>query len=138
MNVPALPGECSTDEPMSRQTPGTVLIIAASANLRDGLHSLLSLNARIGCVSHASDGLSAMQIIEKGCPDLVLLDFDLAYEDAQKVLTSIKGRCPGTPCLALTDRAEKREEICSAGADAVLLKGHPAASLALVIAELLG
>lgn len=116
----------------------SALIVSRSTDLRDGLHSLLTVSPLIGAIRHSNDGPSALRSIEAFCPGLVLLDFDLPHEDVVAVLETIKGHCPDTPCLAFTDYIDKREEIRSAGADMVLLKGYPASSLIATIAELLG
>jgi DNA-binding NarL/FixJ family response regulator len=115
----------------------SALIVAKSADLREGLHSLLTVVPQIGCISHARDGASGLWQVEERCPDLLLLDFDLLHEDVIAVLKEIKARCPHIQCLALTDHAHKREEVQSAGADVVLLKGHPASSLVSTITKLL-
>ena len=115
----------------------SALIVAKSADLREGLHSLLTVVPQIGCISHASDGASGLWQVEVRCPDLLLLDFDLLHQDVIAVLREIKARCPHTRCLAFTDHAHKRGEAQSAGADVVLLKGHPAASLISTITKLL-
>lgn len=123
---------------MNNRSPSSALIVAASADLRDGLHSLLTVNPLVGTVTHASDGQSALRSIEDHCPALVLLDFDLPHEDVQGVLRAMKERCPCTPCLAFTDHTEKREEIRSAGADVVLSKGYPAARVMTTVSDMLG
>ena len=115
----------------------SALIVSRSTDLRDGLHSLLTVSPLIGTIRQANDGPSALRSIEDNCPGLVLLDFDLPHEDVLSVLGTIKGHCPDTPCLAFTDHADKRDEIRTAGADMVLLKGYPASSLIATIAELL-
>ena len=115
----------------------SALIVAKSADLREGLHSLLTVMPQTGHISHASNGASALQQVEERCPDLVLLDFDLLHEDVLAVLREIKARCPRIRCLVLTDHAQQQGEILSAGADLVLLKGYLASSLVSTITELL-
>jgi DNA-binding NarL/FixJ family response regulator len=121
----------------NKEVPASTLIVAKSADLREGLHSLLTVIPQVGRISHTSNGPSALRQVEERCPDLVLLDFDLLHKDALAVLREIKTRCPHTRCLAFTDHAHKRGEVQSAGADLVLLKGHRAASLIAMITELL-
>ena len=115
----------------------SALIVAKSADLREGLHSLLTVVPQIGCISHASGGSSGLWQVEERCPDLLLLDFDLLHEDVIALLREIKARCPHIQCVAFTDHAHKRGEAQSAGADVVLLKGYPAASLISTITKLL-
>lgn len=115
----------------------SALIVARSADLREGLHSLLTVMPQTGLISHASDGASALWQVEERCPDLVLLDFDLPHEDALTLLRKIKARCPRIRCLALTDHAQQQGKVLSAGADLVLLKGHPASGLISTTTKLL-
>jgi DNA-binding NarL/FixJ family response regulator len=120
-----------------QQRYASALIVAKSANLREGLHSLLTVMPQTGPIRHASDGASAIRQVAEQCPDLVLLDFDLLHEDVLAVLREIKARCPHVRCVTFTDHAHQRGKIQSAGADLVLLKGHPAASLITMITGLL-
>jgi len=121
----------------NQQKYASALIVAKSADLREGLHALLAVMRQIGPISHASDGASALRQVKEQCPDIILLDFDLLHEDAPAVLRGIKAQCPHTRCLAFTDHAHRRGEAQSAGAAVVLLKGHPAASLVSIILKLL-
>jgi two-component system invasion response regulator UvrY len=115
----------------------SALIVAKSADLREGLHSLLTVTPQIGRISHASNGPSALRQVEEQCPSLVLLDFDLLHENGLNLLRKIKAQCPQVRCLVLTDHAQQQGRILAAGADLVLLKGHPASSLVSTITKLL-
>ncbi len=115
----------------------SALIVAKSADLREGLHSLLTVVPQIDCISHTGNGPSALRQVEERCPDLLLLDCDLLHEDVIALLREIKARCPHIQCVVFTDHAHKRGEAQSAGADVVLLKGYPAANLISTITKLL-
>jgi len=123
---------------VDNKAPAPALIVARSVDFREGLSSLLAINPGIGPIAQSHDGPSALERISAGCPELVLLDWDLPYEDMMAVMVEIRSHCPQTHCLAFTDHSEKRDEIRSAGADVVLLKGYPAAGLIAAIADLLG
>jgi DNA-binding NarL/FixJ family response regulator len=118
--------------------PASALIVARSFDLREGLHSLLTVTPRISSIAQAGDGPSALRQIGRGCPDLVLLDFDLPHEDVLTVLKEIKRQCPEARSLVLTDQPQHQREVRFAGADLVLLKGYPAVRLIAAITELLG
>ncbi len=72
-----------------QQKYASALIVAKSADLREGLHALLTVMRQIGPISHASDGASALRQVKEQCPDIVMLDFDLLHEDAPAVLSVI-------------------------------------------------
>ena len=107
----------------------SALIVARPGDLRDGLHSLLTVTDGITSVFQADSARSAMRLVADESPELVILDFDLPRENMVTLLARIKARSPRSRCLVLAEHAEQREVAQGAGADLVLIKGSLASEL---------
>jgi DNA-binding NarL/FixJ family response regulator len=96
--------------------------------LRQGLCSLLSANEELEVVGEAEDGMSAIRVIKKLEPDLVLLDLNMPKMNGLSVIKEIKQCCPQTKILALTmyRKEEYIFEVFKSGGDGYCLKssGH--------------
>lgn len=115
-----------------------VLIVARPGRMRDSLLALLKSAPGISVVGQADSGASALSMIAMYRPALALLDTDLPDDQAFAVLEQTKTLEPRCRCLVLADEMRQLQDAMSAGADAVLLKGFPAARLFEVIENLVG
>ena len=113
------------------------LIVASPGRIRDGLCTLLRAVPRIETIFQASDGPSALQIIEEWHPALVLLDSRLANNDIQSVSRQIKVESPQTRCIVLVDNARQQWMAKIADADSVLTIGCPAGEFFTTVEGLL-
>lgn len=114
-----------------------VLIAGRPCRMRDSLHILLKTMPGIDIIGHADDGSSALRMITERQPALVLLDTNLPGEMFFTLLKRIKGNGFHSRCLVLVDDVQQRREAQAAGADAVLVKGFPAAKLFETMEKLL-
>jgi DNA-binding NarL/FixJ family response regulator len=114
----------------------SVLIAARPGRMRDSLLAVLKSAPGISVVGQADCGASALSMIAACCPALALLDTDLPDGQAFAVLEQIKTLEPRCCCLVLADDRHQQQDAVSAGADAALLKGFPAAKLLGVIERL--
>ncbi len=105
-----------------------VVIAEDHTILRQGLCSLLSTNDELEVVGEAEDGMSAIRVIKKLEPDLVLLDLNMPKMNGLAVIREIKQCCPQTKILALTmyRKEEYIFEVFKSGGDGYCLKssGH--------------
>ncbi len=113
------------------------LIVANPGRIRDGLRTLLRAVPRIETIFQASDGPTALQIIEERHPALVLLDSRLANNDIQTVSRQIKAESPQTRCIILVDNIRQQWMAKVADADSVLTIGCPAGEFFATIEGLL-
>ena len=113
------------------------LIVAKPGPLRDGLRALMTATPQIEAVEEVEDISLALRVVFEHCPDLVVLDSDLANGEVWMTVRRTKARCPGVRCIVLANDIQQNQEAEAAGADAVLLKGFPAASLIATIVRLL-
>ena len=92
---------------------------------------------QIQAVLVAEETSAALRMIADHRPALDLLDMVLPGNGAGTVLKEIRTRWPLTRCIVLADDVQQQQESEAAGADAVLIKGFPAAKLVATIEGLL-
>lgn len=114
-----------------------VVVAAESGRIRDGLRAMLDSVLAPERVAVVDDGLSALDAIRRGGPDLVILDAHLLGEDTAKFVRAIRQARNGARCLVVTDRLGQFQPLRDAGADKVLLKGFTAAELSTAVEQLL-
>jgi len=117
--------------------PGALVLVAARPDrMRVSLQTLLMVNG-INVIGHADDSSSAVRMVSKHRPALLLLDTNLPGEEVSTVLKQIKANGSQSRCLVLVDNVQQQQEAKSAGADAVLLRGFRTAKLIEVVESLL-
>lgn len=89
----------------------TVLIVEDDDELRVYLKKLLIDNDYV--VQTASDGTSALRIVHKSPPDLVVLDLGLPDISGETVCKEIKKDYPETQVIVLTARSQSSDAIAS-------------------------
>jgi DNA-binding NarL/FixJ family response regulator len=115
----------------------STLIVAKQSPLQSGLRALMAAMPQVGIVHEADDLSAATQAKLEPHPVLVLLDGDVAGEIGLSVRRT-RLRWPQARCVCLANDVQQEKKACDAGADAVLLKGVPAARLIAVLVRLLG
>jgi two-component system chemotaxis response regulator CheB len=110
--------------PMVSPRPARILIVDDSAVMRALLRSVVGSDQRLEVAGTASDGASALRIVESLRPDLVLLDVEMPVMDGLNTLKQMKARgnrIPVIMCSALTQRGAKVtiEALASGAADYV-------------------
>jgi DNA-binding NarL/FixJ family response regulator len=119
------------------QSGATALVVAPPGRLRDGWQALLLATDPISDVRQTDGASSALEVVESRAPELVLLDADALGETAWVLLNQIKVKAPQCRCIALICSARQRPRALASGADAVLIKGFPAARLSAAVERLL-
>ncbi|HEV8435725.1 MAG TPA: response regulator transcription factor [Thermoanaerobaculia bacterium] len=101
-----------------------VALIEDQTIVRQGLKSLLALNADIEVAAEASDGDEAIAVIEREKPDVVLLDLRMPKKSGLEVLQALRERGTMRPTLILTtfDDDTMLFETIRAGAKGWMLK----------------
>jgi len=90
---------------------------------RKGLRALMLTQPDIQVVGEASNGVMAIQFIEKNKPDVVLMDAFMPKMNGLEATRIIKKRWRKIRVVILTLHDDIREEALAAGADAFLVKG---------------
>lgn len=79
-----------------------VCLVEDQTIVRQGLRSLLALQKDIVVAAEASDGIEAIEVIEREKPDVVLLDLRMPKLDGVGVLRQLRERGSLPPTLILT------------------------------------
>ena len=109
---------------MAQPRPARILIVDDSAVMRALLRSVVACDKRLEVAGTASDGASALRVLESLRPDLILLDVEMPVMDGLQTLKQMKARANRIPiimCSSLTQRGAKVtiEALASGAADYV-------------------
>jgi DNA-binding NarL/FixJ family response regulator len=113
-----------------------ILIGDAQPRVRFGLRLLLEQQPGWRVVGEAEDAQALLDHVCRGCPDLVLLDWELPGMPAQDLLAVIRQGCPRLWVVLMSGRDELRHAALQAGADVFAYKADPPENLLRLIREL--
>ncbi len=117
-------------------TKPVILIVAPPGNLQIGLQALLTNRLEVD-VLVTGEGSSALKVIERHNPALVILDHDIRRNSAPIIIQRIKSSWPDIRCLVLVNDDEGRQKVLGTGADLILIKGLTGTNLIGEIKKLL-
>ena len=112
-----------------------ILIGDAQPRVRFGLRLLLEQQESWRVVGEAEDAQALLDHVSRGCPDLVLLDWELPGMPAQDLLSVIRQTCPRLWVVFMSGRDELRHAALQAGADVFAYKADPPENLLRLIRE---
>ena len=113
-----------------------IVIGDAQPRVRFGLHVLLEEQPGWRIAGEAVDVQALLDRIRDGCPDLVLLDWELPGMPAEELLATIRQACPDLRVIFMSGKDELREAALRAGADVFACKADPPEKLLRLIREL--
>ncbi|GAB4532087.1 MAG: response regulator transcription factor [Anaerolineales bacterium] len=115
--------------------PITLLLVDDQRLMRDGLRTLLELEADLQVIAEAENGLQAVESFRQQAPDVVLMDIRMPEMDGVEATRRILAEHPQTKIIILTtfDDDEYVFEALRAGALGYLLKDVSGAELAEAI-----
>ena len=102
-----------------------ILIGDAQPRVRFGLRLLLEQQPGWRVAGEAEDVQALLEHVHYGCPDLVLLDWELPGMPAQELLAVIRQACPHLRVVLMSGRDELRQAALQAGADVFAYKADP-------------
>jgi DNA-binding NarL/FixJ family response regulator len=102
-----------------------ILIGDAQPRIRFGLRLLLEQQPGWIVSGEAGDAQGLLEAIRYGCPDLVLLDWELPGLPAQELLAVIRLACPHLWVVFMSGKDELRQLVLHAGADVFAYKADP-------------
>ena len=117
----------------------TVVIADDHEIVRRGLRSLLEADGSCKVVADAADGLTAVQIVDKLKPALLILDLNMPRMHGLEVLKHVRTSSPNTRVIVLSMHNDEPYviEALRAGAAAYLLKGSESQEIAQALKEVL-
>jgi len=104
--------------------PYRLVIADDHAIMRDGLAELIGSESDFDVVGTAGDGKSAIDVVDREQPDIVLIDLSMPHTDGAQAIRVIKRKQPSTRVLVLTFHKEDAHihVALEAGADGFILK----------------
>jgi DNA-binding NarL/FixJ family response regulator len=99
-----------------------VLLAEGRPDVRSALRLLLEQESDLTIESEVTRIEDLLAQLERMCVDLVLLDWELPGLKPKKVLSLVRGCCPGLKIVAISGRPESRSKALKAGADIFVSK----------------
>jgi DNA-binding NarL/FixJ family response regulator len=112
-----------------------VLLADGQPSVRSALRLVLEQNPLMSMVDEVTDAESLLAHMAMGCPDLVLLDWELLDQAAGELLPTLRQVCPTLYVIALSCHPEAGEAAMAAGADVFFSKTDPPDRLLVTIHE---
>ena len=113
-----------------------IIIGDAQPRVRYGLRLLLEQQPGWKVAGEAEDAQALLEAVRFGCPDLILLDWELPGMPAEELLTVIRLACPRLWIVFMSGKDELRQTALKAGADVFAYKADPPEKLLGLIREL--
>jgi CheY-like chemotaxis protein len=119
--------------------PATVLVVDDQADVRSLLTIVLRADPRIGLILEAEDGLTALELVRRKRPDLVVVDVMIPRPDGLEVTRRIKQGWPSTRVVVASSLADPgvRPAAYLSGADVFLDKRDITTALLQVVQRLI-
>ncbi len=102
-----------------------ILLADDRAEVRSALRLILEQPPGQHTVGETVNFKSLLAQVEIVCPDLVLLDWELADLPGQQMLGFLHNVCPRLRVIALSGRQDARQTALAAGVDAFVSKVDP-------------
>jgi DNA-binding NarL/FixJ family response regulator len=109
-------------EPLGARMKTTILLVEDHEVLRDGIRSLISATDDFEIVAEAADGASAVELVARHRPDLVVMDIWLPRLSGIEATRKIAGGGTRVLILSQHDSWSYVEEALKAGAAGYLVK----------------
>lgn len=108
----------------NKDAPIRVIIVDDHAMVRAGLATFLEVSDGLTLVGEAGNGQEAIELCEKLCPDVVLMDLVMPDFSGVEATCIIRERWPKTQVIVLTSfqKGEMVQDALQAGAISYLLK----------------
>jgi DNA-binding NarL/FixJ family response regulator len=113
-----------------------ILIVDDSLSFRKGIRALLSIQSDMEVIGEASDGNTAMEMIPRLEPELVLLDECMPGMSGSEVTQQLNNLWPYIKVILLTMYSDRESLAIEGGVDAFLIKGIPPEHILAMIREI--
>jgi DNA-binding NarL/FixJ family response regulator len=112
-----------------------ILIGDAQPRVRFGLRLLFEQQPGWNVAGEVDDAQALLDSVYLGCPDLVVLDWELPGMPAEELLALIRQQCPCLGVVFMSGKLELRSMALLAGADIFAYKADPPEKLLEQIRE---
>ncbi|MFD1037247.1 response regulator [Virgibacillus byunsanensis] len=102
-----------------------VMLVEDQRLFREGVEALINKTDDIQVIGMAENGETAIELVERKVPDVILMDIHMPNLDGIKTTSYLKEKYPNIKIVMLTTEADEDNVIrgISVGADGFLLKG---------------
>ena len=97
-----------------------VLIVSLPGVLQNVLKQSIQAGSVAELIGVANGGLSAMSMIKKEQPDLIIIDSNLPEAETRELMKQIKALTPHKRCLVIVETTQQQYKASLAGADFTL------------------
>ena len=112
-----------------------ILIGDAQPRVRFGLRLLFEQQPGWNVAGEEDDAQALLDAVRLGCPDIVLIDWELPGIPAEELLAQIRQQCPRLGVVITSGKLELRSLALLAGADIFAYKADPPEKLLEQIRE---
>jgi DNA-binding NarL/FixJ family response regulator len=108
-----------------------VLIVDDQPHVRKGLQAILSTSERMRIVGCASNGIEAIHLAQKHCPDVILLDAHMPYLDGFEAAKTLLELVPADRIILMDTKGDTqfRSRARAWGMHSYLIKNQPETNL---------
>jgi DNA-binding NarL/FixJ family response regulator len=114
-----------------------IMIGDVQPRIRFGLRLLFEQQPGWNVAGEVDDAQALLIAVRLGCPDLVVLDWELPGIPAEELLALIRQQCPRLGVVFMSGKLELRSIALLAGADIFAYKADPPEKLLEQIRELI-
>ena len=113
----------------------TIVLADDHALFRTGVRGLIERDVTV--VGEAGDGQEAIALVERGDPDVLLLDVEMPGGSAERTISTVRRRSPATAVIVLTMHTDAvlQRQLLRAGASAFVSKNIDERALIELIAR---
>jgi two-component system chemotaxis response regulator CheY len=129
-----------TDQGMDRRSELKILVVDDSKVMRSiVIRTLRQAGFGAHTMDEASDGVSALGLIESNRPDLVLTDWNMPGMPGIDLLRAMRAKGDQTPCVFVTSEGtpEMRDVALEAGASGIITKPFSPENFQNVLGDML-
>lgn len=117
-----------------REIDGMQLLLADNdPRVRASLRWRLTLEPDLSVTAEADSATSLLTEASRGCPDAVLVDWNLVDLTPERWLAALRWRCPALVIIVISGRPEVKKAALQAGADYFISKLDPVEGLLEVL-----
>ena len=102
-----------------------IIVADDQPDVRSALKLLLEEKPTISNISEAGNSYELLWQIKTGCPDLVLLDWELPGTKPEHLLSVLRNLCPHISVIAFSSTPQTRQIAISCGANEFICKSDP-------------
>ncbi len=102
-----------------------ILIADDQPSVRSALRLMLEQQPELSCITEAGDTAELLMHVQERCPEILLLDWELAGAGSDRLVQEMKVMCPRMVIIVLSSHPEARRAALEAGAHGYVNKNEP-------------